>query len=351
MKQRAIPWLVLLVLVPGHSSAQSVLELPRPSQAASVMQRIGITDITIHYSRPLVRGRQIWGGVVPYGQVWRGGANENTTLSTTDDISVEGKPLKAGTYGVHMIPGEQEWTVAFSRNSTSWGSFTYDQTEDALRVTVKPTSAEFREALSYEFDEINSDSAVLVLRWERLAVPIHITVNTQQVVAQSLKNQLRAWSRWIWQGWDEAASYLLENHGDLEDALKYSDHSIAIERRFDNLLTKSQILSALERTAEAQATRQEAFSVASAQQLHAYGRQLQAEGRQAEAFEIFKINIQQHPDDWMAQTEIARMSCARGDFENAAKQMRFALAHAPDFVRPNLENLARRLEQREDINK
>src|SRR5216110_3189837 len=129
--------LVILGLC-GTVSAQSDLKLPDVSQAAEVKQRIALTDITIKYHRPLVKGRKIWGGLVPYGKVWRAGANENTTIDFSDPVSVEGQPLAKGIYGLHLIPGENEWTVIFSKNSSSWGSFSYDKAEDALRVTVKP---------------------------------------------------------------------------------------------------------------------------------------------------------------------------------------------------------------------
>src|SRR5271154_6676258 len=133
---------LLLVLFLGAavaSRAQSIVDdLPRPSQHAEVVQRIGVTDITINYSRPLVNGRKVFGGLEAYGKVWRAGANENTTITFTDPVTIEGKPLDKGTYGLHMIPNADEWTIIFSKNSTSWGAFTYDQAEDALRVTVKP---------------------------------------------------------------------------------------------------------------------------------------------------------------------------------------------------------------------
>ena len=148
-----------------------------------VTQRIGITDVTINYHRPMVNKRKVWGGLVPYGQVWRAGANENTTIKFTDPVTIEGKPLPKGTYGLHMIPGENEWTVIFSKNSTSWGSFTYDQAEDALRVTVKPQAAEFHEALTYDFDDVGPDSSVVTLRWEKVAVPFKVGVNTHEIVA------------------------------------------------------------------------------------------------------------------------------------------------------------------------
>src|SRR6202035_5059384 len=174
---------VRLVLLSGFLSVASLclaqtvmLDLPLQSQHAVIMQRIGITDITVNYHRPLANGRQIWGKLVPYGQVWRAGANENTTVTFTDPITIEGQPLDKGTYGLHMIPGENQWTVIFSKMSTAWGSFSYKQDEDALRITVKPQATELHDALAYDFDELTPDSAVGTLRWDKVGVPFKVAV-------------------------------------------------------------------------------------------------------------------------------------------------------------------------------
>ena len=194
----------------GLCLAQSfVLDLPRQSQHAQVTQRIGITDITINYHRPLVNNRKVWDGLVPYGQVWRAGANENTTITFSDPVTIEGKSLDKGTYGLHMIPNADEWTIIFSKNSTSWGSFTYDQAEDALRVTVKPQPAEMHNALTYDFDEVKPDSTVVELEWEKVAVPFKVAVDVHPIVEASLKKQLRNLSQYTWISWDDAANYLL----------------------------------------------------------------------------------------------------------------------------------------------
>ena len=158
------PVFIAIVFAATLAHAQSaVLDLPRDSQHAKVIQRVGITDITINYHRPLVKGRKVWGGLVPYGQVWRAGANENTTIEFTDPVTIEGKPLAKGIYGLHMLPTENEWTVIFSKTATAWGSFTYNQSEDALRVTVKPQAAEMKEAMAYEVDDVTPTSAVIAL--------------------------------------------------------------------------------------------------------------------------------------------------------------------------------------------
>jgi tetratricopeptide (TPR) repeat protein len=332
--------------------AQStILDLPRPSQHAVVTQRIGITDITLNYHRPLVNGRKIWGSLVPYGQVWRAGANENTTITFTDPVTIEGKPLPKGTYGLHMIPNEKEWTVIFSKNSTSWGSFTYDEKEDALRVNVKPEPEEMREALTYVFDDVKPDSTKVRLMWEKLAVPFKVGVNTNEIVQASLHNQLRGLAQYTWFGWDDAATYLVTNKLNMEDALKYEDQSIQNEERFDNLITKSQVLAALGRKDQATTTRNKAIGMANAIQLHGYGRQLQTQGQQAQAFEIFEMNIKKNPDHWIVHNESARIACAKGDFDNAVKEMKISASGAPAQTKPFLEALVRRLEAKEDINK
>lgn len=248
-KLRTAVLALLLFSVPAAVRAQSALvNLPRASQHAVLTQRIGITDITINYSRPLVNGRKVWGGLVPYGQPWRSGANENTTISFGDPVTIEGQPLAAGTYGLHMIPAENEWIIAFSKMNAAWGSFSYDQAEDALRVTVKPAATDFHDALTYDFDDLKPDSAVVTLRWEKVAVPFKVGVNVHEVVETSLHNQLRGRVQYEWQAWDDSANYLLAEKTDFDDALKYANQSILIEQRYDNLMTKSQVLDALDAT-------------------------------------------------------------------------------------------------------
>src|SRR5271166_1829611 len=189
MPKATLRLLVLCALLTATSliaSAQSfVLDLPLQSQRAELSQTIGITDTTIHYHRPLAKDRKVWGGLVPYGKVWRAGANLNTTITFSDPVTIEGQPLDKGTYGLHMIPNPDEWTIIFSKNSTSWGAFTYDQAEDALRVTVKPKPAEMRNALIYEFDQLQPDSAVIEMEWAKLAVPFKVSVDVHAVVEAS----------------------------------------------------------------------------------------------------------------------------------------------------------------------
>src|SRR5580658_6668491 len=225
-KARLLALFSSILLITSLSHAQTatgetlMLDLPRQSQHALVMQRIGITDITLNYHRPLANGRQIWGKLVPYGQVWRAGANENTTNTFSDPVTIEGQPLDKGTYGLHMIPGENQWTVIFSKNSKAWGSFSYKQDEDALRVTVKPQTAEFHDALTYDFDDVKPDSTVVTMRWEKVAVPFKVGVNLNDTVEASIHRQLRGLNQYYWESWDDVATYYLTNKINLDEALK-----------------------------------------------------------------------------------------------------------------------------------
>jgi len=334
------------------SLAQSALvNIPRQSQHALLTQRIGITDVTINYHRPLANGRKIWGGVVPYGQVWRAGANENTTITFSDPVTVEGQALDRGTYGLHMIPGEDQWTVILSKMSDAWGSFTYNDKEDALRVTVKPQATDQHDALTYDFDDLKADSAVVTLRWEKVAVPLKIAVNVNDIVAASLHKQLRGLAQYSWDGWDDAGQYLLSTKTHLDDALEYEGRSIQVEERYDNLMTKSQILAALGKADDAAAAKKLALEKASPFQLHGYARQLQGEKKQDEAFVIFEANFKNHPDQWFVHSGEARVLTAKGDFPSAVAEMKKAHDLAPPPFQPSLEGMIKRLENKEDINK
>ncbi len=357
---RKIPLLVLFSVVFAMANlvqAQTatgetlMLTLPRASQHAVIMQRIGITDITVNYHRPLTKGRQIWGKLVPYGEVWRAGANENTTITFTDPVSIEGHPLDKGTYGLHMIPGETEWTVIFSKDSNDWGSFSYKQADDALRVAVKPQATDLHDALAYDFDDVKPDSAVVTMRWDKVAVPFKVSVNVNDIVTTSIHRHEHGINQYYWEGWDDAANYFLTNKINLDEALKDEDLSIQAEERYDNLLNKSKILDAMGRKDEAATYRAKALDKGSAVQLYFYARQLQGEKKQEEAFSIFRANYKKFPDYWTSHVGMARVYSGQGDFDNAVKEMQTALTTAPDSNKANLERYVKRLQSKEDINR
>ncbi|HXO21005.1 MAG TPA: DUF2911 domain-containing protein [Thermoanaerobaculia bacterium] len=213
------------------------IDFPRPSPNASVSQMIGITEVTLHYSRPGVKNRKIWGGLVPYGEVWRTGANENTTIRFSTPVKVEGHELPAGLYGLQTIPTASQWTVIFSKDADQWGAFSYKQADDALRVEVQPRPAEPQERMSFEFADLTDGSATVVLRWEKLLVPFKVEVDTPKLVAARAQSSLR------WQAANQAASYCLQNNTCLDEAGRWADASIALDANFSNCQTKARLLA------------------------------------------------------------------------------------------------------------
>ena len=346
-----------VLLAASYCAAQTatsetlMLNLPRASQHALVTQRIGITDITVNYHRPLANGRPIWGKVVPYDKVWRAGANENTTITFSDPVTIEGQALDKGTYGLHMIPGESQWTVIFSKDAKAWGSFSYKQEDDALRVTVKPQAAEMHDALAYDFDDVKADSTVVTMRWEKVAVPFKVAVNVNEIVTASIRQQVYGLNQFYWEGWDDAAGYFLANKINLDEALKDEDQSIQAEERYDNVLNKSKILEAMGRKQDADAVLTKALDLASPQQLYFYGRHLQSEKKSEEAFAVFRSTAKKFPNYWTSHMGLARVYSSQGDFDNAVKEVKLSLASAPDSNKANLENYVRRLQAKEDINR
>jgi hypothetical protein len=343
-------FLLIAIAAVAAAHAQSfVIDLPLRSPAAEVSQRIGLTDIDIRYHRPQVNGRKIWGDLVPYGKVWRTGANTITTIRFSDPVTIDGHPLDAGTYGFHAIPTADEWTLIFSKNSTTWGSFTYDQAEDALRVQVKPEPSSMHESMTFDIDHIQPDSAVVALEWENLRVPFRVGIDTHALVQASLKRQLRGQERYIWMSWDDAANYLLHEKLSLDDALAYANKSIEFEDRFENELTKSNVLAALNRPSESEAARRRAIDLGTPTQLRDYGVSLLPTDRAA-AFIAFRENARKHPDAWQSHEGLARMDSAQGKFPAALKEVQAAIASAPESEKADLQAMAAKLADAKDVN-
>src|SRR5213083_3326344 len=335
------------------ASAQNDLNLPDVSQAAEVKQRIALTDITLNYHRPLVNGRKIWGGLVPYGKVWRAGANENTTIEFSDPVLVEGKPLVKGTYGLHMIPNPDSWTVIFSKTNTGWGSYSYDQKEDALRVDVKPRPlAEQKEALEFDFEDLKPTSTAVTMKWEKLGVPFTISINDSDQTLQNIRAQLKGRGQFTWQALDEGAQFCLTRKINLDEALGWADASVQNEERFDNLSTKADILKALNRPDEAKTAWNHALEIATPVQLYSYGRRLQSEKQGAEAMEIFQGVVKRFPQTVYGDLAQARIKSAAGDFTGAAAEATEAQNAAPtDAQKQSIKALIDRLQSKQDINK
>ena len=350
-----------------YASTYAQLNVPRASQMASVTQRVGITDITISYSRPSVNGRDVWGNLVPYGMnnlgfgtatesPWRAGANENTTISFTDDVTVEGQPLKAGTYGLHMIIYEDgKATVIFSNNSTAWGSFFYEPLEDALRVDVQTSEIPFIELLTYDFINVDGTTTTAVLKWEKKQIPFKIGADVTKIVLTDIRHKLQNQEGFQRQSWEQAAGYALNNGGDLNEALGWINNAIEgqfySQKTYNNLQIKSQILDKMGKHEEANTMMQEALPLASIFEAHQYGRILIGKGKKDEALKVFKMNAEKHKDTWPVDYGLARGYSAIGDYGKALKHLKIALTRVPDPAnKAAIETNIAKLEKNQDIN-
>ena len=329
----------------GFVAAQGFapLRVPDASPEASVAQTIGVTDIQIRYHRPAVNKREIWGKLVPYNEVWRAGANQNTTISFSTDVSVAGQKLAAGTYGLHMLPTEKDWTVIFSNQAAAWGSFSYDQKEDALRITAAPQPADFLERLSYSFEEPTDTSVQAVMRWEKVRIAFPITADTPQLTVASLRRELRGLPRFSWQGWSQAAAYCLRNNVNLDEALEWSNESLAIAETFTNLRVKAALLEKKGDTKTADALRAKSLPLANETELNNYGYQLLAQKKTDEAIEIFKKNVKDHPTSWNVYDSLGEAYATKGDKKPAVENYTKALSMAPESQKKRINDALAKL--------
>ena len=325
--------LVSLLLLPPAAAAQAPrLDLPQPSQSALVSQRVGLTDIAVKYHRPSVRKRAVWGDVVPYDQVWRAGANQNTVVSFSTPITIGGRLLPAGDYGLHMIPTRSDWTVIFSTDSTSWGSFFYDEARDAVRLTVSPTQGAFQEHLAYTFDAPAPTGVTLTLHWEKLALPIPIAVDTPAVVSDSLDRQLRGLAGFFWQPFAQAATWSATHGADLDRAAAWADRALAMNRSYQTLRAKALVLERTGDATTAASLRAEALKVATEADINAYGYELLGAGKLDEAVAAFRKNAADHPASWNTYDSLGEALAVKGDTAGAIAQYQKALDMVGDEI-------------------
>jgi len=245
MRKTLITGLMLLVATTAFAQVRT----PRPSPKATLMQTVGLTDVTITYSRPGVKGRAIWGSLVPYDKVWRTGANEATTINFSDDVWINGNKLTKGLYSLHTIPGQNEWTVIFNSVADQWGSYSYDEAKDALRVKVKPETAGHAEWMGFEVPEMTTDTAKIVLRWEKVAVPFTVDTKSTERTMTALSNAMKP----DWRTAYMAANFAFENKGAATDQQisDWLDQSLSINENIANLWLKARFLERLGKKAEA----------------------------------------------------------------------------------------------------
>jgi len=363
--------IILIQLVFDELISAQLMTLPRGgNKRASVSEQIGITDVIIHYSRPGVKKRDghIWGELIPVGYSelgygaknpapWRAGANENTTIEFSTDAKVEGRDLPAGKYGFFVAYTPAECTLIFSKNSTSWGNFFYDSSEDALRIKVKPVKTDKSvEWLKYEFAEQTQASATIQLQWEKLMIPFKIEVDVIKTQLASFRKELRGEKALpgYWQPWNQAAAYCLANDTNLEEGLLWADSATSSKfggtRNFEPWQTKAAILDSLGRKAEAAEAMKQALSFVDDLQGYVYGCTLVSAKRPQEAFGVFKMIYDKYPNTLFTNVGMATGYSALGDYKKALEFALKALPQAKGGNKIEIERNIKDLQNGKDMN-
>lgn len=335
---------LLALLVVSDAAAQQLLQTPRPSPAAEVSQTVGISTITVNYSRPSVNDRTVWGGLVPYGQVWRTGANENTTVTLSHPVRVSGKMLPAGTYGLHAIPNEDQWTLVFSKRNNLWGSFGYDEAEDALRVTVTPRSAPHLETLAYSFPDVTDTAATMRLHWGEVAVDVPMEFDVTRIVFEQIDHDLRSVLQFNPAAWAQAAAFTAQHGIELDKGLTWIDRALGQNPSFANQAVKAQVLEKMGRRQDAEALIAASMPKATENEVNAYGYQLLFSGQTDRAIAVFEHNTKTHPDSWNVWDSLAEGYMTKGVHAEATRYYKKALAMAPDDQKDRITQTLARLE-------
>lgn len=353
--RRVMPLLLIALLT---LTATSQVTLPRtPSPAASVTQTVGLSVVTVNYSRPSVKGREIWGKLVPYGlsvQVgggngnpapWRAGANENTTIKFSHDAKVEGKMVPAGEYGLFFIVNQDNTAdLVLSRDSRSWGSFFYDDKHDLMRSKVQLRDIPFTEMLTYDFMNDTKNSTELVLNWEKKQFPVKIEFDVDAIVIANAMAELKGAKGFTWQGYSSAANYVLQNKTNYEQGLEWIDQAIALSKSFATLSVKSNLLKAMGKTDEADKMMNDAIVISTEAELNTYGYQLMNAKDYDKAIEIFTLNTKRFPNSPNTFDSLGEGYATKGDKKNAITNFKKSLSmNPPANIRANSEKFLKDL--------
>jgi tetratricopeptide (TPR) repeat protein len=347
---------VALVVIYASVSAQGV-NVPRtPSPASKVSQTIGISTVTISYSRPSVKNREVWGKLVPYGwnvqsfgggkeAPWRAGANENTVIEFSHNATVEGNSVPAGSYGLFfVINADNTGEVILSKEYQSWGSFWYDPGKDQLRAPIKIKDNAHTELLTYDFINMDKNSAELVLNWEKKQFPVKIQFAVDDLVIANATQQLKGATGFNWQGYASAAAYTLQNKVSMDQGLKWIDQAIAQEKRFGSLIVKAGLLKETGKTEESEKLKKEALTVANEGELNNYGYQLLGQNEYDKAIEVFKVATEKFPKSANAWDSLGEGYALKGDSKNAITSFKKSLSmNPPENVRANSEKFLKQL--------
>ncbi len=345
-----------LFLFSNVFSQQGLPEV-RVSPKASVMQMVGLAKVEINYSRPAVKGREIWGKLVPFGfspaegpygsgepMPWRAGADENTTIQLSHDAKINGQIINAGIYGIHMIPGKDEWTVIFSKDYKAWGSYFYKTANDVIRVKVKPQESPLEEWLLYGFDNLTSSSCNLFMAWEKIKVGVKIEFDEYKIVFDAYKDALIGEAGFDQASWSAAANYGLSKNYNLEESLAWINNAIKLNgNNFVNNSIKARLLIALGKTEEGNKLLNASLETASETELNTYGRQLMNSNKTDDAVKIFELNIKKNPKSWMSYFNLGRAFASKGDKKTAKENYEKALGLAPEAQKARIEGLIKGL--------
>lgn len=348
---------VLASLLMSFAAQTQGITTPRPaSPAAKVTQTIGISTVTVDYSRPSVKGREIWGALVPYGwntqgfgggkeAPWRAGANENTVIEFSHAAKVEGKEVPAGKYGLFFVINKDDsGEVILSKDYRSWGSFWYDPARDQLRAKIQLRAIPHTELLTYDFINLGKNSGELVLNWEKKQFPVKIEFATDEIVMANAVEELKGPTGFSWQGYSSAANYAMQNKVNQEKALNWIDQAIAQNKNFTTLNVKAGLLRQLGKTADADKLDKDAITIANEAELNQYGYQLLGGGKHDEAIKIFTLNTERHPESANCWDSLGEGYATKGDKENAIKNFKKALSmNPPANVKANSETYLKKL--------
>jgi hypothetical protein len=349
--------IVGLLFVFANGNAQNITTPRTPSPAAIVGQTIGISTITVKYSRPSVKGREVWGALVPYGwnkqgfgfntdAPWRAGANENTVISFSHPSKVEGKEIPAGDYGLFfVINKDNTGEVILSKDSKSWGSFWYDASRDQLRAPIQiRNTTTSTELLTYEFGNLTKNSGELVLSWEKKQLPVKIEFDVDNIVMANASEELKGPVGFTWQGYTSAANYALQNDVNLEQALKWADQAITQNKNFATLRTKADLLKKLNQSSEADKLMNEAMTMGTENDLNVYGYQLLGAGSIDQAIAIFIANTRRFPKSANTWDSLGEAYVTKGDKEKAIASFKKSLSlNPPANVKANSEKFLKQL--------
>lgn len=358
MKKNLLATSVFLLVVAFANAQFHTMNIPQSSPTVEETQRVGITDITINYSSPALRGRDVWNNsnIIPQEgnpYAWRAGANMNTTIEFSTDVIIEGQALKAGLYGFHIIPKNDTYTLLFAHNNHQWGSYYLEVDKDVtLKVTVDPETCAKSEQLDYEFLNRTENSVVIGLEWGEKRIPFKVEVNLNKTVVESFRSELRGINTYHWQAWNDAANWCLNHDTNLEEALEWANRSInggyggfAADKNMTNMSTKIRLLKKLNRSEDVQST------IAEAKEMHAtiyeannFSRFLLQNGYYKDALDYSNISLKANPNTWFLELNRGISQYFLNNKKDAIKDAKKALKTTPEQFQSRLKEIINEIE-------